>query len=197
MTETQRPLCSVFMAISQDGFIARPDGALDWLDEANRRVPPGEDCGFGAFMARVDALVMGRKTFDTVRAMGAWPYGDKPVVVLSCSLQTLPADVPASVRLSGGDPHLLVQSLRDLGWQRLYIDGGVTVQGFVQAGLVDEIVLTEVPCVLGQGITLWGPGGLPAGFELQSQQVYPFGFVQRQYLLPTHDQDRTVRKAHP
>ena len=118
MTETQRPLCSVFMAISQDGFIARPDGGLDWLDEANRQIPAGEDCGFGAFMARVDALVMGRKTFETVRTMGAWPYGDKPVVVLSRSLQTLPAGVPASVCLSGGDPHPLVQSLREHGWQR-------------------------------------------------------------------------------
>jgi len=197
MSGAVAPFCSVFMAVSQDGFIARPDGGLDWLDEANRQVPAGEDCGFGAFMSRVDALVMGRKTFETVQAMGAWPYGDKPVVVLSRSLQTLPAGVPASVRLSCGDPHPLVQSLRDHGWQRLYIDGGATVQGFLQARLVDELVLTEVPCVLGQGITLWGQHDLPAGFHLQRQHAYPFGFVQRQYLFQPRHQDLRVRKALP
>ena len=140
-------------------------------------------------------MIMGRKTFEAVWAMGVWPYGDKPVVVLSRSLQTLPAGVPASVCLSGGDPHPLVQSLREHGWQRLYIDGGTTVQGFLQAGLVDELVLTEVPCVLGQGITLWGQHGLPAGFHLQRQHAYPFGFVQRQYLFQPRHQDLRVRKA--
>ena len=195
MTMPNAPFCSVFMAISQDGFIARPDGALDWLDDANRRVPPGEDCGFGAFMARVDALVMGHRTFDSVQAMGAWPYGDKPVVVLSHSLQRLPAGVPASVQLFSGTPQEIVQGLCAKGWHRLYIDGGATVQAFLQAGLIHELVLTEVPCTLGQGIALWGSPGLSAKFELQHQQAYPFGFVQRHYRLKPFHQDLEVRKV--
>lgn len=77
------PTCRVFIATSLDGYIARRDGAIDWLEQAHRLVPPGEDCGYGAFMASVDALVMGRATFDTVRVMTPWPYGDTPVFVLS------------------------------------------------------------------------------------------------------------------
>jgi dihydrofolate reductase len=197
MIETRGPFCSVFMALSQDGFMARPDGALDWLDEANRLVPLGEDCGFADFMARVDALVMGRKTFDTVRSMGVWPYGDKPVVVLSRRLKSLPEGVPGSVRLDGGDPQEVLERTSALGWQRLYIDGGETVQGFLKAGRVHELVLTEVPCLLGQGIALFDPAGLPAGFQCQRQHAYPFGFVQRQYLLQANQQDLMVRKALP
>ncbi len=197
MTNRSTVFCSVFMAISQDGFIARPDGALDWLDEANRRVPPGEDCGFGNFMARVDALVMGRKTFDTVRAMGAWPYGDKPVVVLSRSLQFLPQHTPASVHLSAGQPHEVVESLCQRGLHRLYIDGGATVRAFLQAGLIHEMVLTEVPCTLGQGIALWSRGDLPAGFSVQNDRTYPFGFIQRHFLFKSIEQDPEVRKVHP
>jgi dihydrofolate reductase len=185
------------MAISQDGFIARPDGALDWLDDANQGIPAGEDCGFSAFMERVDALIMGRKTFDTVREMGVWPYGDKPVMVLSRSLRCLPQGTPSSVQLAGGDPQKLLERTSASGWQRIYIDGGATVQVFWDAGLIHELVLTEVPCILGQGITLWGAGGLPAYFQLQHQHVYSFGFVQRQYFFQPLLEDRMVRKALP
>ena len=197
MTNRSTVFCSVFMAISQDGFIARPDGALDWLDEANRRVPPGEDCGFGNFMAQVDALVMGRKTFDTVRAMGGWPYGDKPVVVLSRSLQHLPQQTPASVHLRAGQPHEVVESLRERGLHRLYIDGGATVRAFLHARLIHEMVLTEVPCTLGQGIALWSRGDLPAGFSVQNERTYPFGFIQRHFLFKSIEQDSEVPKVHP
>lgn len=197
MTVVQAPFCSVFMAVSQDGFIARSDGALDWLDEANRRVPPGEDCGFGAFMARIDALVMGRRTFDTVRSLGVWPYADKPVVVLSHSLQRLPQGTPGSVQLARGDPRALVDRLCAQGWPRLYIDGGSTARDFLRAGLVHELILTEVPCRLGQGIALWDAAGLPGGFVLQHRLSYPFGFVQSHHLLQTPMQDPRVRKAHP
>lgn len=197
MTTRSPAFCSVFMAISQDGFIARPDGALDWLDEANRRVPPGEDCGFGNFMARVDAMIMGRKTFDTVRALGTWPYADKPVVVLSRSLEQLPHETPASVHLCAAEPHEVVDSLCQRGLHRIYIDGGTTVQTFVMAGLIHEMVLTEVPYTLGQGIALWSGTDLPAGFTVQSERTYPFGFVQRRYIYQPTEQDRMVRKALP
>ena len=195
MTVPNPAYCSVFMAISQDGFIAGPDGELDWLDQANRRVPPGEDCGFGDFIARVDALVMGRKTFETVRALGTWPYGDKPVVVLSRSLKHLPRETPFTVQLSFGQPREVVDKLCKLGMYRLYIDGGNTVQTFMQAGLIRESVLTEVPCTLERGIALWSGCSLPAGFALQHQRTYPFGFVQRHYLFNPLEQDRQVRKV--
>ena len=96
--------CSVFIATSLDGFIAREDGGLDWLDQANAGVPPGEDCGYSEFMASVDALVMGRHTFEKVLGFPEWPYADKPVWVLSRTLQTLPTGLPPSVRLLNATP---------------------------------------------------------------------------------------------
>lgn len=197
MTPSAPPLCSAFMAISQDGLVARADGALDWLDEANRRVPPGEDCGFAAFMDRVDALVMGRKTLEAVLALGAWPYGDKPVVLLSHSLQQRPANAPATVRLAAGSPAQLVRTWQGLGWQRLYIDGPSTAKAFMHSGCLQELVLTEVPCRLGQGVAWWGPEGVPAAWTLQREHIYPFGFVQRHYLLSTSEPDLRVQKAFP
>lgn len=178
-----RPFCSVFMAISEDGFVSRPDGALDWLDEANQRVPPGEDCGYAAFMARMDALVMGRKTFDTVRGLGCWPYGDKPVLVLSRSMKGLPPGTPESVQRASGQVAVLLQALAAQGLQRLYIDGGTTVRGFLEAGLIDELILTQVPTNLGEGLRLFDAEGLPGSLQRQSVHTYPFGFVQSRYLF--------------
>ena len=97
-----RPRFLVFIGTSLDGFIARLDGAIDWLHDANAQVPAGEDCGYAAFMASVDALVMGRKTFETVLAFGEWPYGEQAVYVLSHSLTVLPPAVPPTVRLVRG-----------------------------------------------------------------------------------------------
>ena len=115
---------SVFIATSLDGFIARPDGSIDWLDEANAVVPSGEDCGYNEFMKSVDVLVMGRNTFELALTFDAWPYEDKRVVVLSSKPLMVPVGLPNTVTASSEAPEVLVERLSAEGAQRLYVDGG-------------------------------------------------------------------------
>ncbi len=173
--------CSVFIATSLDGYIARRDGRIDWLEAANATVPPGEDCGFAKFMASVDALVMGRNTFELTLSFEPWPYNDKPLVVMSRSLQALPAKTPESVSLSTAAPAALVEELSAKGHQHLYIDGGLTIQSFLTAGLIDEITITRIPVLIGGGIPLFGPLSADLRLEHVSTQAYDFGFVQSRY----------------
>jgi dihydrofolate reductase len=175
--------CRVFIATSLDGFIARPDGSIDWLERANALVPEGEDCGYGAFMASVDALVMGRKTFDTVLAMQPWPYGDKPVYVLSRSLSALPAGTPPSVQLAHDAPAALVAKAAGHGHRSLYVDGGAVIQSFLAAGLIAELTITVIPVLLGAGRPLFGPLPGDMSLRLLGCKAYPFGFVQKHYAL--------------
>jgi len=176
-------VCRVFIATSLDGFIARPDGSIDWLEQANRLVPAGEDCGYGAFMSSVDALVMGRITFDTVRCMTPWPYGEKPVYVLSRSLSAPPAGSPPSVRLVQGAPSALVAQAAEQGHRSLYVDGGLTIQTFLAAGLVAELIVTVIPVLLGAGRTLFGPLQRDISLRLIGSRAYSFGFVQNHYAI--------------
>jgi dihydrofolate reductase/ribosomal protein S18 acetylase RimI-like enzyme len=180
----ERPLVSaaVFIATSLDGFIAREDGAIDWLTGPGAPgVGAGEDYGYDAFFAAVDAIVMGRNSYDLVRAFPAWPYGDKPVVVLtSRPLGDPPAD--GDVEAMTGSPADVVARLAARGLGRLYVDGGKTVQAFLGAGLVDRLVITTVPVLLGRGIPLFGP--LPHG-DVRLRHVgtrsWPSGLVQSEY----------------
>jgi dihydrofolate reductase len=176
-----RARCSVFIATSLDGFIARPDGRIDWLDRANALVPNGEDCGYAMFMSSIDALVMGRNTFEQVLAFAAWPYGTKPVHVLSTRLTALPNGVPATVSLSAETPARLVERLSTQGARHLYIDGGLTIQRFLRAGLIDELTITQIPILLGQGRPLFGLLESDVPLEHQSTVAFPFGFVQCKY----------------
>ena len=172
---------SVYIATSLDGFIARTDGALDWLDEANAVVPDGEDCGFGAFMGSIDALVMGRKTYEKVLSFGEWPYGEKPVVVLSRSSISFPPSVPDTVTHSSQSPRDLLERLSDEGVGRVYVDGGITIRGFLSEGLVDEITVTVIPIVLGDGIPLFGSTEKDIRLTHIRTTAFDFGFVQTTY----------------
>ena len=176
-----RARCSVFIATSLDGFIARPDGNIDWLEKANQSAPPGEDCGYHAFMADVDVLVMGRNTFELVLGFEGWPYGATRVVVMSRKGLTLPAHVPATVSVSSEAPEALVARLTAEGARKLYVDGGLVIQSFLAAGLIDELTITHIPVLLGSGKPLFGP--LPADVSLQliRSHAYAFGFVQSHY----------------
>jgi len=176
-----RAKCSVFIATSLDGFISRSDGSIDWLDEANGRVPEGEDCGYGRFMSTVDALVMGRHTFELARSFGAWPYGKTPVFVLSGRMKSLPGGVPTTVHLADEAPAALVARLSDGGMRHLYIDGGLTIQRFLSDSLIDEITMTRIPVLLGGGRPLFGPLPEDVRLEHMSTRAYDFGFVQSTY----------------
>jgi dihydrofolate reductase len=177
--------CSVFIATSLDGFISRSDGRIDWLIKANAAVPPGEDRGYAKFFLTVDALVMGRNTFEQALSFAEWPYGSTPVFVLSHSQQKLPTQAPATVSLSREAPSLLVQQLSAKGFRHLYIDGGLTIQSFLAAGLIGEMTITVIPVLLGSGKPLFGPVENDVHLELVSSTAYEFGFVQSTYRVAT------------
>jgi dihydrofolate reductase len=175
--------CSVYIATSLDGFISRRDGDIDWLNHFDALVPEGEDLGYARFISSVDALVMGRNTFEQVLTFGTWPYGDTPVVVLSHQLKALPEDVPETVSLSADEPEKLVQRLSARGWHHLYVDGGLTIQSFLLAGLIDEIIITVIPILLGEGKPLFGPLAKDLELELVESKAFDFGFVQSKYRI--------------
>ena len=173
--------CSAFIATSVDGFIAREDGRIDWLLAAQSALPPGEDCGYGEFIATVDGLVMGRGTFEQVLTFPQWPYGERPLHVLSRTLTALPGHVPATVSLTAESPAELVARLEAAGHRHLYVDGGRTIQGFLAAGLLDEITITHIPVLIGSGRRLFGPLWTDVALELVASRSWPFGFVQDRY----------------
>jgi dihydrofolate reductase len=172
---------SVYIATSLDGFIARKDGGLDWLDEANATVPNGEDCGFQAFIDTVDTLIMGRKTFEKVLSFGQWSYGKMPVIVLSHNPISFPSTIPNTVTHSLEQPRALYERLSGEGVKHVYVDGGNTIQGFLSAGLIDEITVTVIPVILGGGIPLFGPFGKEVNLTHLHTIAYDFGFVQTSY----------------
>ena len=168
---------SVFIGTSVDGFIARPDGALDFL-------PPGggEPHGYSEFIDSVDALVIGRNTYETVLSFDTWPYGDKPVFVLSNN-ELKPARAGATVEHLSGEPAEIVSQLQARGINHAYIDGGITIQRFLRAGLIQRLIITRVPVLIGEGIPLFG--SLPADVHLEhvATRHYPSGLVQSEYLV--------------
>jgi dihydrofolate reductase len=173
--------CSVFIATSLDGFISRTDGSIDWLNKANAIVPNGEDCGYAQFMSSVDALIMGRNTFEQVLTFGEWAYNSTPVVVLSRHLKTLPSNVPSNVSLSAENPKEIVERLSAQGLKHLYVDGGLTIQSFLVAGLIDEITITVIPVLIGSGKSLFGALSNDVQVEHVESKAFDFGFVQSKY----------------
>jgi dihydrofolate reductase len=169
-------MVSVFIGTSVDGFIARPNGDLDFL-------PPdgGEPHGYDEFMASVDALVIGRKTFETVLAYAEWPYGEKHVVVLSSRPVDLSAVRGGVVEQMAGPPAEIVSKLAARGVRHVYVDGGITIQGFLRAGLVQRLIITRVPVLIGDGIPLFA--SLPRDVRLHhvTTQHYASGLVKSEY----------------
>lgn len=175
------PICSVFVATSLDGFLARPDGSLDWLDDANAAVPRGADLGYEPFLRTIDVLVIGRNTYDKVLTFGAWPYGDKRVVVLTRRPIAIDPDHADRVSATAEEPAALWARLGAEGARRVYVDGGVTIQRFLAAGLIDNLTITLIPVVLGAGIPLFGPTGRDLALTLFDVTRFDFGFVQLRY----------------
>jgi dihydrofolate reductase len=178
---TTRARCSAFVAASLDGFIARNDGDLDWLDEANTAVPEDEDCGYREFIATVDAIIMGRKTFEKVLTFGEWPYGDLPVIVLTQRIMAESHTFPPSVSVSNESPEQVLQRLSALGHQHIYVDGGTTIGSFLALEAIDSVTVTFVPVLLGNGIPLFGPLPNDIRLKLDRSKTFDFGFVQLTY----------------
>ncbi len=166
---------SVFIGTSLDGFIARANGDLDFL-------PPGggEPHGYEEFISTVEALVIGRKTYETVLAFDTWPYGEKLVFVLS-TRPLAPAPTGAVVEHLSGEPGEIVAQLTARGIGHVYVDGGITIQRFLQAGLIQRLIITRVPVLIGEGIPLFGPLQRDIALKHVGTRQYASGLVQSEY----------------
>jgi dihydrofolate reductase len=133
----------VYIATSLDGYISAPHGTLDWLNYIP--IPEGNDLGFAEFVDRVDAIVMGRITFETVVGFGhGWSY-PIPGLVLSSTLSSAPQGFADHVDFANGTPNEIVEIAKEKGFENLYIDGGKTIQNFLRADLIDELIISEIP----------------------------------------------------
>jgi len=167
---------TVYNATTVDGFIAQENGSVDWL-------PTGEDVcsedyGYQDFMNSVDALVMGRNSYELVLSFGSWPYGDKPIVVLSSQQLEILESISNTVSVMSASPSDVVQRLAEQWYERLYIDGGKTIQGFISEGLIQKLHITKVPILIGSEIPLFG--ALPHDIRLHHLETLQFdnGLVQ-------------------
>jgi len=173
------PNFSVFIAASLDGFIARPDGGLDWLDAVQI---PDEDYGYHAFFDSIDALLLGSGTYETVRSFPEWPYGDKPCYVAT-SRSWGQTRHEIFVR---GNPVMLARQLAERGHSRVYLDGGTLIRAFLATDLVTDLTLSVVPILLGAGIPLFREVGKEPGYgehrlKLARSKSWANGLVQLRY----------------
>ena len=175
------PECAVFVGVSLDGFIARPNGDLDWL--MGDGGGDSAEYGYNKFIAAIDAIVMGRRTFEKVLTLGKWYYGDKRVIVMSHQ----PIDVSVVQAREGvveqmaGAPSEIVSKLAASGASRLYIDGGITIQQFLRAGLIHRLIISRLPVLIGQGIPLFGSLSRDVPLRHVRTLTYPGGMVQSEY----------------
>lgn len=171
---------SVYIVTSLDGFIARKNGDIDWLmgDDAGEE---DEDYGYNEFMDTVDALVIGRNSYEKVLTFGGWPYANKPVVILSSQPVRIPNQIAGTVEAMAGPPSDVVRRLAARGANHLHIDGGKTIQAFLDADLIQELTITRIPVLLGTGIPLFGP--LQRDIDLRHIESRSFsdGLVQSKY----------------
>jgi len=159
----------VYIATSLDGYIAEKDGGIDFLDKIPN--PDKSDMGWNKFISKIDAIVMGKNSFQKVQSFGFWPY-DRPVYVLSRSLRHVPEDYQDKVTLLSGCPNEIVTDLSSKGHQHLYIDGGIVVQSFLKEDLVDYLIVTKIPVILGNGIPLFGNQENQLWFELEKTETH-------------------------
>jgi len=171
----------VFIAASLDGFIARSNGDIDWL---MKQPIADEDHGFEKFMASVDGLIMGRGSYEKVLSFDEWPYA-KPVVVLSSRLSNsnLPKELFGKVEIIDKTPKEAMAYLSSKGWQKAYVDGGQVIQSFLRAGLIQDMVITRVPILLGSGLPLFGALDDDLDLTHIETQNYPSGLVTSTYTI--------------
>jgi len=171
---------SVFIATSLDGFIADRNGGIEWLNDVPN--PDQTDMGYYAFMERTDTLLMGRNTFEKVLSFGiSWPY-EKPVFVWSRTLSEIPNELKGKAEIVSGDPETILQKIHEKGFGRIYIDGGKTIQAFLKEDLIDEIIITRIPVLLGGGIPLFEELPQQMKFSLVKSEVFLDQMVQEHYI---------------
>ncbi|MEO9484211.1 MAG: dihydrofolate reductase family protein [Ekhidna sp.] len=171
---------SVYIATSLDGRIADRNDGIAWLDSIS--IPEGEEMGYYAFTNDIDALIMGRNTFETVLGFDVeWPY-QKPVFVLSNSLKEMPKSHEGKAFLVKGTLREVLQQIHAQGHLRLYIDGGHTIQSFLTEDLIDEMIITTFPIVLGGGPSLFSEFPKELAFDLVASKVYFGQLIQNHFV---------------
>jgi dihydrofolate reductase len=168
----------VYIATSLDGFIAKKNGSIDWLNEIPN--PDGNDYGFSDFMNNIDAIVMGRNTFELVLTFEEWPY-KKPVFVLSRTLQKVSDNLKDKVEIINCNPDAVVSLLNSRNYKNLYIDGGITIQKFLRNELIDEIIITRIPILLGSGIPLFAELVKGQKYEHIKTEIFNNALVKSHY----------------
>lgn len=169
----------VFIGKSLDGFIADKDGGLDWLQSIPN--PDQIDMGYNNFIERIDAIVMGRKTFDMVCSFDiSWPY-TKPVFVVSTTLKEVPEKLNGLVEIVNGTLSEILEVVNQKGFHSLYIDGGKLVQNFLKEDLIDELIISTIPVLLGGGVPLFGDLPKSMEFEHLKSELFLGEVVQDSY----------------
>ena len=179
----------VYIAESLDGFIATTDGGIDWLMESpnadgewiDETTADGSDFGYADFTSGIDAIVMGRNSFDKVLTFDAWPY-ELPVFVLSNSLTSVPDISGAEIEITNGELKSVVSHLAERGYENLYIDGGRVIQSFLKEDLIDEMMITSIPILLGDGIPLFDKIGVVRKFRHVNTEVLGNSLVKSHFV---------------
>jgi dihydrofolate reductase len=174
---------SVFCGVSVDGFLARPDDALDFLYTGEQ-----QPHGFTEFLSSVDVVVIGRRTFEVVLKLGHLAlYGKSPMVVLSSHPIDFSSVADRNIEQTRGRPTEIKEQLKTRGFKHVYVDGGITIQRFLAAGCIDRLVITRVPVLIGAGIALFGP--VPCDIRLHHVETrsYTGGLVQSEYQIDTRE----------
>lgn len=182
--------CSVFVATSADGYIATMDGGIDWLESAgNGDVDIGDcaDMGFADYIASVDCMIMGRKCMEKISSFNLtpeqWPYGDRRIVALSSTVRTPPTNLKGRVEMYSGHIPSLIERLEADGFKSAYVDGGATITSFINLGLINEMILTRAPVLLGEGLPLFGRFDKQIKLEKTQAKAYTNDFVQIHYTV--------------
>jgi dihydrofolate reductase len=171
---------SAFIATSIDGYIARHNGKLDWLEIASNKETP-DDFGYQTYIGSVDCVVMGRNSFEKAVSFPEWPYHNKRVIVLSRRWRHIPDQFVHLSEHYSGKVELLAVELQNQGVRHVYVDGGLTIQSFIQNKLLTEITLNQLPILLGTGIPLFGMTRGDQKLKLLSSCCFDSGVVQSSY----------------
>ena len=180
--------CSIFIAVSADGYIATEDGGVEWLDLAGKQnVDLGDqaDMGFNRFIANVDCMIMGRNCMEKLASFNLspeqWPYGDQRLIALSSTIKQPPENLKNQVEMYTGDIPSLISQLKSDGYQHAYIDGGATITSFLNLKLINNMCITQVPVMLGSGIPLFGKMDVQIRLENAKAVVFANDFIQFHY----------------
>lgn len=182
--------CSVFIATSVDGFIAKNDHSIEWLHSAgNQNVDMSAhgDMGMSAYMSTVDCMIMGRKCMEVISSFNLtpeqWPYGNIKIYALSNTIKEAPENLKGKVEMYSGDLIELISKLEESGYKHAYIDGGTTIQAFLNLKLINEMTITRAPVLLGEGIPLFGKTFSDIRLTQAKAVAYPNDFIQVKYVV--------------